>query len=254
VFPPAGVAIYGVCGTSPDQCPSGGRLMSTDTKQTPTGSEGKTMLTAPAATALAALMTVLGGIAGALITGYFNRQTSVGVEAQKGDAAIRLEHVKLETVLVTKAIDTQDQVKAVKLLQFYAEAGLIPNYKDSIVALTTKDKGLGVPVLGTPEAPGASRFYSFAYQTSPTEIDAGRREWKRVDDTHWTESYPHGQVSKFVTKARTAVSGCNGTALANEQELDFQVFIPDKGCNPMALWFRRNTQDWIYLQPMIDIK
>jgi hypothetical protein len=110
--------------------------------------EGKG-LTAPAATALAAVMTLLGGIVGAGINGYFTNRTSIGVESEKGNAAIELEKFKFQTGLVIKAIETKDQSQAVKTLKFFANAGLISNFKDDVIALAERDEGREVPTIGS---------------------------------------------------------------------------------------------------------
>jgi hypothetical protein len=65
--------------------------VATESEQSSVGRSG---LTAPVATALAAVMTLVGGIVGALISGYFTNRTT-----------IELEQVKFETNLILKAID-----------------------------------------------------------------------------------------------------------------------------------------------------
>jgi hypothetical protein len=187
-------------------------------------------------------MTLVGGIVGALINGYFNNRTS-----------IELEQVKFETSLILKAIDTRDQASAVKTLRFFANAGLISHYERRVSTLVAKENDLDVPAIGSGPQSITTPPSSFAYQTSPTEVEAGRRDWRRVDATHWTETYPGGKVSRFIVKTRITLSGCVGTVVANESETNFQVFIPDKGCPSMSLWFRREQQNWINLAPIFDV-
>jgi hypothetical protein len=212
-------------------------------------------------------MTVVGGVVGSLITGYFTNRTAAETEARKSLAAIELEKIKFETALINRAIQSVDQTSAVKTLTFYATVGLIPTYKTEIMKVTTADKGLSVPNLPTPSdaLPSSSkvnspnsdnaRIDSFSYETSPLEIEPGQREWFRQTNDKWIERYPSGKETSFVTKARLTVGGCLGTVVAPEQEEnELQVFIPDRGCQTMALWFRRTTQDWIYLQRMTNIR
>jgi hypothetical protein len=216
---------------------------------------GEWGLTAPAATILAALMALIGGVAGAAISGYFGSKTSISVEQKKADAAIKLEQKKFEINLILKAVVGQNQDTAAKTLRFFADLGFIPTYEKQIRTLDLKD----IPSIGLSlQETAASRTSSFTYITSPAEIDPGRREWKRVGDDHWTESYPHGQVSSFTSKTRIVLYGCSGTAVANDRETNFQVFVPDRNCPSAALWFRRVDTNgdgiWAYLQPIIDVK
>jgi len=200
---------------------------------------------APAATALAAIASLVGAVVGALINGYFNNRTSV-----------ELEQLKFETGLIVKALETSEQPLAVKTLKFYANAGLITHYEKRISTLVQKENDLEIPAIGSfAQQVLAPQITSFAYVTSPVEIEPGRREWQRVDADHWTEAYPVSKkISRFVVKTRINLNGCGGSVVANENEPDFQVFIPDKGCQAMFLWFRRGEQqNWVRLAPMIDI-
>lgn len=207
------------------------------------GRELNGLVTAPVATALAAFMALIGGIAGALITSYFSSSTS-----------LELEQIKFETGLILKAIDTNDQGTAVKTLKFLANAGLIRHYEARINIMTVKENDLQIPAIGTDLSRViTSPISSFSYQTSPTEVEPGRRDWRRVDATHWTETYPNGRTSRFVDRLRINLNGCAGLVVENEAEPGFQIYIPDKGCPSMALWFRRGGQSWIYLQPISNI-
>jgi hypothetical protein len=204
----------------------------------------KSGLTAPAATALAAVMTLVGGLVGALINGYFNNKTN-----------IELEQIKFETNLILQAINTGDQPSAVKTLKFFANAGLISHYEKRISTLVLKENDLEVPAIGSAgQQVAAASINSFAYQTSPAEVEPGRRDWRRVDPSHWTETYPNGKASRFIEKTRINLHGCAGKVVANEEEPNFQVFIPDRGCSSMSLWFRRGEQqDWVQFATMIDV-
>jgi hypothetical protein len=197
-----------------------------------------------AATAIAAGFSALGVIIGALTTSYLNNNGSV-----------ELERIKFETGLIVKALDTTDQPTAVKTLKFYANVGLIEHYDKNI--LVTTDSALTdliVPTTGVPlRAAMTASIKSFSYQTSQTEVDPGRRDWLRVRPGHWTETYPDGKISQFTEKSHISVNNCPGTVVESDDEPGFQVFIPDRGCPYMSLWFRRNTQPWIDLQPMENI-
>jgi hypothetical protein len=99
-------------------------------------------ITAPRATAIGALMTLLGGVIGAGLTGYFNRS----VEQQHSLGLVELERQKFETGLIVDALRSHNPVRAVPILQFYAVAGLIPSYKDSVISLTNFEGGAKFPV------------------------------------------------------------------------------------------------------------
>src|SRR3954467_10673962 len=101
-------------------------------------------ISAPRATVYAAVATLTGGIIGALINGFFVNKTSIGVESEKGAAAIDLEKIKFQTGLILKAIETRDQPTAVKTLQFFANAGLIPTYEKKVLELAAKDEGASI--------------------------------------------------------------------------------------------------------------
>ena len=211
-------------------------------------------LTAPAATILAAFMALVGGVAGAAINGYFSSETSIGIEQKRADAAIDLEQRKFEINLILKAVEGQDQESAKKSLLFFADLGFIPKYADQIRSSDLKN----IPTINLSlQEKAGSRTTSFSYVTSPNEIEPGRRNWKRIDDSHWTETYPSCKVSHFVSRTRIVLYGCSGTIVSNEQEMHFEVFVPDRDCPSASLWFRRTTANglgnWIYLQPIIDV-
>jgi hypothetical protein len=130
-----------------------------DAVQARVNAEAKS-ITAPRATLYAAVATLIGGILGAVINGIYSRQTNLGVESEKGSAAIQLEKTKFETGLILKAIEAREQPDAVKALKFFADAGLIPDYETKIVELASKDEGASIPALGanTTFKPGVFRW------------------------------------------------------------------------------------------------
>jgi hypothetical protein len=108
---------------------------------------------------LASLLSVLSGLLGAAITGWFSKQSEevklkagVGIEEVKGGSSINLEKLKFETGLIIQAIKTDDQAKAVKTLKFLANAGLIPTFEKRVLALAEADNGIGVPALEGPKS------------------------------------------------------------------------------------------------------
>jgi hypothetical protein len=114
-------------------------------------------ITAPRATVYGAAATLIGGLIGAVINGFYTSQTNLGVESEKGVAAMQLEDLKFETGLILKAIETRDQPGAVKTLQFFAEAGLIPKHEKKVMELASKDEGASIPTIvpATAVAPAA---------------------------------------------------------------------------------------------------
>ncbi|HEX6142992.1 MAG TPA: serine protease [Geminicoccaceae bacterium] len=92
-------------------------------------------------TIIAAVCGLLGAIAGAGVTGYFNQSAQLSVE-----------RAKFEADLILQAIDTEDQATAIKTLKFFADAGLIPSYEEKIRTLAEDDEGAAVPTLRTSPA------------------------------------------------------------------------------------------------------
>ncbi len=88
-------------------------------------------------------------------------------------------------------------------------------------------------------------FFSFDYPFPPL---AGKRLWLRVDDKHFIERYPDGTESRFQILGHAQARGMDGTVVAKiagdldksgtENDMSFQVFIPDKGNDEMAILFR----------------
>ena len=110
-------------------------------------------ISATTAALLGAALTVLGGLVGALITGYFQTEATVGAEQKRGDAALELERLKFETGLILKALETPAQAEAVKRLKFFAKAGLIPRYKKEVLEIAEEDDGAAIPTLTQQTAP-----------------------------------------------------------------------------------------------------
>ena len=99
-------------------------------------------ITAPQAAAIGAVMTLIGGVLGAALTGYFGLTT----EQKKALSVADLERQKFKSGLIIDALKTNNPLKAVPVLQFYAAAGLIPSYKTNIVSLATQEGGIRFPV------------------------------------------------------------------------------------------------------------
>jgi len=116
-------------------------------------------------------LSLVSGVAGALINGYFNRdiqrvesEAVLETEQVKGDAALDLERLKFETGLILKALNTTEQPDAVKRLKFFAKAGLIPRYEKRVLTLAEEAQGAAVPTItlekgqGVPVEPISSRY------------------------------------------------------------------------------------------------
>lgn len=123
----------------------------------PQNAAKRTLFGSAEATVLAALFTVAGALAGALIKGYYDGnaeqlrgQSALAIEDRKAVAGIALEQQKFQAELILKAIDTEDQTGAVKTLKFFANAGLIPNYQEKVLALTEVEQGAAIPALRAP--------------------------------------------------------------------------------------------------------
>lgn len=105
------------------------------------------------------------------------------------------------------------------------------------------------------EEPIAYRVTSFTWQTSPQEVDPGKRIWRRETDVGWSEKWPSGFVKRTSSKARVIVDGCSGTVVGPDDEPDFALFIPDRNCRQMFLRFRRGySGPWHMLAAMKDVR
>ena len=97
-------------------------------------------------------------------------------------------------------------------------------------------------------------FFYFDYQFDPLP---GKRLWLRVDAKHWVERYPDGMETRFRVLGRTRRGGRPGVGRSRsgspaipEEDDNFQVFIPDKGDEPMRFLFRAvedGKGEWAFL-------
>lgn len=102
-------------------------------------------------------------------------------------------------------------------------------------------------------------FFFFDYQFDP---QPGKRLWLRVNGKHWVERYPDGTETRFRVLGRAKEQDISGTIVVRligdpEKDDGFQVFIPDKGEEPMRLLFRevKNGQgDWVFLGEMKKVE
>jgi hypothetical protein len=107
-------------------------------------------------------------------------------------------------------------------------------------------------------------FFCFDYEFGP---QAGKRLWLRVSGKRWVERYPDGLETSFRMLRRAREDGVNGTIVVRligdpegkgaEEDDRFQVFIPDKGDEPMRLFFRTvgdGPGDWTFLGEMKKVE
>lgn len=98
-------------------------------------------------------------------------------------------------------------------------------------------------------------FFSFDYPFGP---QPGKRLWLRVDDKQFIERYPDGSESRFKILGHATVREMGGTIVVKTEgdpektQTDnnggFQVFIPDKGNDEMAILFRHvggGQEEWL---------
>jgi hypothetical protein len=94
-------------------------------------------------------------------------------------------------------------------------------------------------------------FFYFDYNFEPMP---GRRLWLRVDDKSFIERYPDGTESRFRILGHAQAHDMPGTVVVKmagdpektltQNDGSFQVFIPDKGNEVMALLFRHGDGEW----------
>jgi hypothetical protein len=82
----------------------------------------------------------------------------------------------------------------------------------------------------------------------------GKRLWLRVDDKQFIERYPDGTESRFKILGHAKAYDMPGTVVVKidgdpektqtQNDGSFQVFIPDKGNEVMALLFRNAGGEW----------
>jgi hypothetical protein len=82
----------------------------------------------------------------------------------------------------------------------------------------------------------------------------GRRDWAHVQLDLWTERFPDGKSSQYRLTGRSEVDGCTGLVLYSVKNNGFEVFIPDKGCDPMYLQFRWDNAPWTPFGMMFDVR
>ena len=108
------------------------------------------------------------------------------------------------------------------------------------------------PVTKEQFATKVPNFFCYDY---PFESLPGRRLWMRVDDQHFVERYPDGTDSRFKIVGHVKARGMEGTIVAKiagdqattgtPNDESFQVFIPDKDGEELAILFRDNPQaEW----------
>jgi hypothetical protein len=98
-------------------------------------------------------------------------------------------------------------------------------------------------------------FFCFDY---PFEPQPGMRLWLRVDDKCFVERYPDGTESRFKILGHARAREMSGTVVVKiagdpekthtDNEGGFQVFIPDKGNEEMAILFRHGSggqSEWV---------
>lgn len=83
------------------------------------------------------------------------------------------------------------------------------------------------------------RVASFTLNLPNEAFEPGKRFWSRLDN-HWTERYVQGAVNLFTVEKRVVVGGCDGSVVVHEKPLE--IFIPDRGCSPMTVKYRRERE------------
>lgn len=128
------------------------------------GSEYK--ITGSQAAVAGAVISLLAGAIGAVINGVFNRDvaqttstSAENIEKTRILGALELERLKFESGLILKALETNDQEQAIKRLRFFASAGLIPNHKKEILALTGESDRQQIPTIPTTPTPSRGCKY-----------------------------------------------------------------------------------------------
>jgi hypothetical protein len=89
-----------------------------------------------------------------------------------------------------------------------------------------------------------SQVQRFTILSSPHEPDAGRRDWTTTGLATWQERYPGGSTVAYSQGNRIVVAGCNGIMLTKQTESNYQVFVPDLGCDN-TLRTRKRIISWI---------
>lgn len=106
-----------------------------------------------------------------------------------------------------------------------------------------------------PPESAATRVVAFNYRTPPQEVAPGLRRFKRDADGTWSNTYPNGHVDRGAReRARALIGGCPGSVIGKNDEPEFAVFIPDKGCPGMMAKWRRGVGAWNILGPMENVR
>lgn len=154
-------------------------------------------------------------------------QTDLNTQASIWAEAERFAPSKRETIII-QALD-----KVFISLESIREAVVNPT--------VTRDD---VSVSDTPAS-----FY-IMYRFDPP----GRRDWAHVRHDRWTERFPDGKTSEYRLTGRSIVDECTGLVLYSVKNNGFEVFIPDKGCEPMYLKFRWDNAPWTPFGIMFDVR
>lgn len=85
-------------------------------------------------------------------------------------------------------------------------------------------------------------------------MQSARRDWRRLTPKQWVEMYPGGISTLFDVIKRDKVSGCSGTIAINQDDHAHRVFIPDKGCPGMPLYFSDDNVNWHIVSAMTEIQ
>lgn len=88
------------------------------------------------------------------------------------------------------------------------------------------------------------RLISFVLHRPGESFEPGDRYWTRPVPDRWIERYPSGIKSNFNVNRRTSVGGCDGVIVSKQGEASLELFIPDRGCEPMVIKWRRRSQAW----------
>ena len=113
---------------------------------------------------------------------------------------------------------------------------------------TVRLDGPANPTIGSK----AVTAFKWVYNAQPSP---GTRSWFLDGSSRWHERYPDGSEAKVFDRVnRGSANGCSGSVARASTEADFQVFIPDVGCNQMAALFRRGEGPWSNMGQMFDIR
>src|SRR4051794_36380440 len=100
--------------------------------------------------------------------------------------------------------------------------------------------------------PSEVQYFTWVYQFNP---DPGLRIWSRDPSGIWHERYPDGRENaSFSLVSRETVDNCVGAVVRNMKDQNFEVFIPDQGCDRMWARFRTNNGPWKRPAEMKDVR